>query len=342
MMLSREVARIIDANQNRAREALRVMEDYVRFVLDDPAGCAVLKQLRHDLRECLARIPAAELLGARDTPGDVGTAISTDSERKRKDAHDACVAAAKRLCEALRTMEEYAKTFDPGLSGLIEALRYRAYDVEQRVLMRGARSARFAKVRLYVLITAALCRRDWFETAAEAIAGGADCIQLREKDMDDGELLSRARRLSALCRDRGVMFVVNDRPDIAVLSGADGVHLGQTDLPPAEARRILGPDRLIGLSTHTPEQFRAAVRLAPDYLSVGPMFPSDTKPQEHVPGPSLLALAAAETSIPIVPVGGITVGNAGILRSAGAQRLCVCSAVIGAEDPRAAARALLR
>lgn len=340
-MLTRDIARILDANLNRAREALRVMEDYVRFVLDDPAGCALLKQLRHDLRECVRHVPLEELMGARDTPGDVGTGISTASERQRTDARDAFVASAKRLSEALRTIEEYAKTFDVGLAAAMESLRYRTYEAEQRVILRGTRSARFAKVRLYVLVTASMCRCDWLETAAEAIAGGADCIQLREKDLDDGELLARARRLSALCRRRGAIFIVNDRPDIALLSDADGVHLGQTDIPVPDARRILGPDRLIGLSTHTPEQFRAALRLTPDYIAVGPMFASATKPQEHVPGPSLLALAESQASVPVVPVGGISIDNAGILRQAGARRLCACSAVISSDDPRSVARALL-
>jgi thiamine-phosphate pyrophosphorylase len=340
-MLTRDIARILDANLNRAREALRVMEDYVRFVLDDPAGCAVLKQLRHDLRECVRHVSLEDLLGARDTPGDVGTGISTESERHRTDARDACVASAKRLSEALRTIEEYAKTFDAGLSAAMESLRYRAYEVEQRVIMRGTRSARFAKVRLYVLVTSSMCRRDWLETAAEAIEGGAGCIQLREKDLDDGELLARARRLSALCHERGALFMLNDRPDIAVLSDADGVHLGQADLPAADARGILGPDRLIGLSTHTAEQLGVALGLMPDYVAVGPMFASTTKPQEHVPGPSLLTLAESATSIPIVPIGGITIDNAGILRQAGARRLCVCSAVIDSDNPQSAARALL-
>jgi hypothetical protein len=130
--------------------------------------------------------------------------------------------------------------------------------------------------------------------------------------------------------------------DLALLSDADGVHLGQTDISLADARRIVGAERLIGLSTHTPEQFREAVRQAPDYIAVGPMFASSTKPQEHVPGPALLALAVGETSIPLVPVGGITPENLGILREAGGQRVCVCSAVIGADDPCAAAGRLSR
>jgi thiamine-phosphate pyrophosphorylase len=196
-------------------------------------------------------------------------------------------------------------------------------------------------VQLYVLITRTCCSRDWFETAEAAITGGADCLQLREKDLDGGELLSRARRLNELCRKHGALFIVNDRPDIAVLADADGVHVGQTDMPVVEARRILGPQRLIGISTHNEQQFRAALAGGADYIAVGPMFPSPTKPQDHVPGPDLLALAGRLTDIPIVPIGGITPENAGILRLTGARRVCVCSAVTLAADVTAAARALL-
>lgn len=338
--MNREIARIIDANLNRAREALRVMEEYARFVLDDPAGCEVVKRLRHDLAACAQQLPARALLAARDTPGDVGTAISTPSEAQRADAASVFTAAAKRLPEALRAIEEYAKVVAPAVSAGVEALRYRAYDVEQRLALRGELSGRFARTRLYVLITASLCRGDWLQVAAAAIDGGADCLQLREKGLEDLDLLERARRLAALCRERGVLFIVNDRPDLAVLSGADGVHLGQTDLPPADARRMVGPERLIGLSTHTPDQLRAAIAAGPDYIAVGPMFDSSTKPQAHIAGRELLSLAEDESTVPVVPIGGITLGNAGILAHAGARRLCVCSAVIAADDPLVAARAL--
>lgn len=337
-MLS-QVARILDANFNRAREALRVIEDYARFVQDDPASCELVKNLRHDLVGCMRRLPGDALLSARNTPGDVGTNIFTASEQCRADARDVCIAACKRLPEAFRAIEEYGKTVDARFAAEIEALRYRGYELEQRMLMRGGRSARFARTRLYVLVTEALCRRGWLETTEAAIAGGADCIQLREKQIDDGELLVRARQLAELCRGRDVLFIVNDRPDIARLAEADGVHLGQTDMSILDARRILGPDRLIGISTHDRQQFAAALTEGPDYIAVGPMFDSATKPQAHVPGPELLAHATRQTDVPIAPIGGITAENAGILREVGARRLCVCSAVISAEDVTAAARA---
>lgn len=339
--MDESIARIIDANFNRAREALRVVEDYVRFVQDDPAGCELLKNYRHDFVAQIRRLPGEELVFARNTPGDVGTSLFTASERCRADAREVCTAALKRLPEALRTIEEYVKVVDPQIAAAIESLRYRGYDLEQRVLMRGELSARMAGVRLYVLVTASMCSGNWLKTAEAVIDGGADCLQLREKSIDDGELLQRAKAMADLCRRRGVLFILNDRPDLARLAQADGVHLGQTDVSVAQARQILGPDRLIGVSTHNPGQFRAAVASRPDYIAVGPMFPSSTKPQDHVPGPDLLTLAMRETQIPIVPIGGIVEGNLEVLMQAGARRVCVCSAVISSPDPAGAARRLM-
>jgi thiamine-phosphate pyrophosphorylase len=337
--LNPDVFRILDANINRAREAVRVMEDYARFVLDDAAGSSLLKGFRHDFATAVRMLSADGLLAARDTPNDVGTAITTPAEGQRGDARDVFTAAAKRLPEALRTIEEYGKIVSPDFAARIEALRYRAYELEARIASRGERVARLAKCRLYVIVTASLCRGDWLEVTRQAIDGGAGCIQLREKGLEDGDLLRRARQLVAVCRERGVLCIINDRPDIARLADADGVHLGQTDMSVGDARRIVGADRLIGLSTHNPDQLREAIAIAPDYIAVGPMFPSTTKPQDHVPGVALLAEAVASTHIPIVPIGGIIPANLPTLRSAGASRVCVCSAVIAAEDVAAAARA---
>ena len=335
------VARIIDANFNRSREAVRVMEDYARFVLDDPASCETLKRFRHDLSTCFRVLPATSLLSARDTPGDVGTDISTNTEKTRENSQAVCVAAAKRLPEALRTIEEYAKTFDGAWAVRIESLRYRSYELEPQLLLRGDRSSRMNRVRLYVLITASMCRNDWLQTAANAIAGGAGCVQLREKNLDDGELLARAKKLAGLCHERNVLFIVNDRPDIARLADADGVHLGQTDMTVADARRIIGPDRLIGLSTHNETQFEKALAAEPDYLAVGPMFPTTTKPQDHVPGPELLRLAVGRTERPVVCIGGITRERLPVLIDAGGRCICACSAIIGADNVQTAARGLL-
>lgn len=334
------ILRIMDVNLNRAREALRVIEDYARFALDDADAARAAKKARHALGAIRDAVGADALLDARDIVGDVGRDAKVDAELERGSSADVVRAAFGRLSEAARALGEYAKVGVPAAARAAEALRYVCYELEQRVVLRGDVRRRFRKVRLYVLVSEGACRRDWFETAAAAIAGGAECIQLREKQLDDGELLARARRLRALTSERGVLLAVNDRPDIARLAGADIVHVGQGDLSVRDARHIAGAAMLVGKSTHSSEQFRAALLEEPDYVAVGPMFQSPTKPQPHVAGPETLASVRALTDVPLVAIGGITAGNVAQVREAGAGCIAVCGAVCGADDPEAAVRGL--
>ena len=339
-MYDRDSFRILDANLNRAREALRVIEDHARFALDDRDAASATKRLRHELRRIVDECGADELLSARDIVSDVGRDAKTTSELVRESAEDVVRAAFARLQEATRVLGEYAKIVAPAAAVIAEAIRYDAYALEQRTVLRGDLRRRFRAVRLYTIVTAAMCKGDWLETAEAAIAGGATCIQIREKGLCDAELLARARKLRELTRAKGVLFVVNDRADIARLAAADGVHVGQDDLSVADARRIVGGRALVGKSTHTIEQFEAALDENPDYLAVGPMFQSTTKPQEHVAGPETLAAARELTDLPIVAIGGITLDNAGEIASGGAGTLAVCSAVIGAQDAESAAASI--
>jgi thiamine-phosphate pyrophosphorylase len=334
------IARILDANLNRARESLRVIEDFVRFGADDAALSSSLKHVRHDLAAAARRLDAGALLAARDTPGDVGTSIDTESERTRGSPDDVVVSAFKRLSEALRVLAEYGKTVDAEFAAMIEQLRYRCYDAEGRVRFEPWRQRRFGEVRLYVLMTEALCSGDWMRVAEQAIDGGAQCLQLREKDLSDAELLRRAHALRELTRLRGALLVVNDRPDIARLVEADGVHLGQEDVSVAAARRIVGQRIFVGKSTHSLDQARAALAEQPDYVAVGPMFPSTTKPQDQLAGPTVLAAVLAATDRPHAAIGGITVENVGELTAVGCRCIAVCSAVISQSDVRGAAAAL--
>ena len=332
--------RILDANLNRAREALRVLEEYARFGLDDTALTQALKDLRHELTDCLPMPLREQLPAYRDIVGDVGTALQAEGEYRRTDLTAVVRAAAHRLSEALRVLEEYAKTTDAKPAATFESLRYRGYEVERRLLLHVAAREHFVRVRLYVLLTAELCKRDWFATAEAVLKGGADCLQLREKELEDRELLARAQRLAELCHRRGAWLIVNDRPDIAAVSGADGVHLGQDDLPVSAARRVLPAGALVGVSTHNRAQLEAAAAQAPDYLAVGPMFASDTKPQDVIAGPKMLKAARQVSALPLVAIGGITCENAAAVLTAAPCCLCVCAAVVGQDDPEAAARAL--
>ncbi|MBL0927720.1 MAG: thiamine phosphate synthase [Phycisphaerales bacterium] len=346
--------RLIDANANRAREALRVMEDVARFGLDHQPLCRTLKNIRHDLAAALARLPEGLLIAHRDTPGDVGTAVSTPAEVRRSGLRDAAVAAGKRLSEALRAIEEGCKALAascPGAAGAaaaVEQLRYRGYDAE-RTLALALGTGRGRQFRLCVLLTESLCaHHPWPEVARLAMDGGADCLQLREKSLTDRELLSRARRLVGLAKPRGVAVFVNDRPDVALLAGADGVHLGQTDMSVAEARRIFGFELLVGVSTTTIDQARAARGDGADLCGVGPMFATTTKASPggrtdgSVAGPAFLReyLAADPPLPPHLAIGGIGLVNVGQVAAAGARGVAASAAVCSAADPLAAAAEL--
>jgi thiamine-phosphate pyrophosphorylase len=197
-------------------------------------------------------------------------------------------------------------------------------------------------VRLYVLITESLCKRAWIEVAEQAILGGADCLQLREKNLEGSELLKRAHQLVELCRRHNVLCIVNDRPDIAVLSGADGVHLGQADLPVLQVRKLVGRSKLIGVSTHNIGQAKRAVLDGADYIGIGPVFRSSTKPRDILPGLGFALQVASEVTIPAVAIAGITIGNVDEVLATGIRAVAVTAAVIGADDPREAARTLKR
>ncbi len=354
--------RIIDANVNRAREALRVMEEYARLGLDDASLSAAIKETRHTLAQVVgefegrtghdspsesARAKAhgsgdheRSLIRARDIVGDVGCDVGTPTEYERADAMHVAKAAGKRLSEALRAVEEYGKTIDSAFAAAVEKIRYQGYELERRLNVTMNARGRFGHVRLYVIITESLCRGDWFATAEAALDGGAGCLQLREKGFSDCELLGRAKRLCDLCHSHDAVFIVNDRPDIASLCGADGVHLGQDDMPLSAVRRIVPSGCLVGVSTHDMEQVKAAAAEAPDYIAVGPMFQTPTKPQDHIAGPQMLAAARKLTSLPLVAIGGIDKHNAVEVLSAGADCICVCAAVIAQPDVAGAASGL--
>lgn len=336
-----DVARILDACGNRAREGLRVLEDYVRFVLDDTFLSGALKQLRHDLTAALARLAPELLLASRETQHDVGTTLRTTAEEERSSLREVVTANLKRLQEALRSLEEYGKILDAGLGRDLEQIRYRAYTLERALVLGSSARQRLQGALLQVLVSGTRGLDALHTTIAEAAAGGAHIIQLRAKDVTDRELLERARQARRSTRAAHVLFIVNDRPDIARLVEADGVHLGQDDLPVREARKLLGPEALIGVSTHNLRQVRQAILDGASYLGVGPTFPSSTKTFAEFPGTDFVRLALAETSLPAFVIGGITTATIAEAVAAGARRVAVGAAVADADDPRGTTEALV-
>lgn len=337
-----DLGRILDASANRAREGLRVVEDYTRFVLDDPGLTRRLKEVRHRLAEALGGFDPDLLIGARDTREDVGTHIMTRTEQVRENPRAVLTANLKRTQEALRTLEEYGKLVDVWLAGRFEVLRYDVYTLEKLVLSAVQAYRSLGDARLMVLVGGLRTMGDLTWIVGEALAGGADVIQLREKGLTDRELLKRAREVRLLTAQAKARFILNDRPDLARLAGADGVHLGQDDMTVREGRRIVGPNLLIGVSTHDRAQLDAAVLSGAAYLGVGPVFPSETKEfsEPELAGLAYVQAAAETTSLPWFAIGGITEQNLPRVLDAGAMRVAVSAAVVRADRPRRAAARL--
>lgn len=188
-----------------------------------------------------------------------------------------------------------------------------------------------------------LCTPDRPDLAAflgACIDGGVDVVQLRDKHLDARPLLDRARLAAGVCAGSGVPFVLNDRPDLALEAGADGVHVGQDDAPPALARRILGPDAIVGLSTHAPAELDAAAGEPADYLSAGPVAATPTKPGRPGTGLGYLAEVAARATVPWFVTGGVTPETVPAMVAAGARRFVVVRWLTEATDPRSAAQLL--
>jgi thiamine-phosphate pyrophosphorylase len=330
--------RLIDANLNRLSEGLRLLEDVSRFILSDATLSARLKELRHRLSEGNPSIRTA-LLSVRDSAEDVG-AFAADA-MQRSGVPDIVAANARRVTESLRVLEEFSKlphsTLDPET---FKQARFAMYDIEReltgKVLRRGRRIQ-----GLYLIIDPdMLGRRDEAEVCRQALRGGAKVVQLRDKKRGRRDVLESARRLREVCRESDVPFIVNDYADIVISSAADGLHLGQDDLPLPEARRMLPIDRLIGCTARTVEQAQRAEAEGADYVAVGAMYPTTSKDQPQVVGLERLRQVRESVSLPLVAIGGINTDNASDVMNAGADAVAVMSAVIQADDIEKAARGI--
>ena len=333
-------ARLIDANLNRANEAARVVEDTARFVMDHAGLANAAKSLRHRMQSAVEALglDARAMLAARDTAGDVGTELVGAHEHRRASAAELLRANFQRLEQALRVLEEYAKLLKKS-GAAFEGVRYDAYTLEKDFASPPARPAMLDDKRVMVLVGTAHTKRgtpaEVVRLTREILKGGCRLIELREKCLSSAEFLALARELRALTRKAHAVLIINDRADIAKASAADGVHLGLDDLPIEDARRILGPSKLIGLTAHSVAELRDAESRGADYVGVGTMFKSPTKPDLLVRGPRELIPAAARCAVPCYAIGGITRANLDALLKLGATCVAVGSAITSARNPAA-------
>ena len=341
------VLRLLDATLDRAREGLRVVEDWCRFGMDRADLVARLK----DLRQRLGLLHQNRYKQARHTAGDVAAGMAHPAQEQRLQPEQVLAANCGRVQEALRVLEEFGRGVDPQLVAEAAAIRYALYDLEVELLRAAGsgeqRRRQLRDCRLY-LVTSPSPRLE--AVVESALQGGVRLVQYRAKEgsqapdgqpITDAVRLEQARALRQLCSRHGALFLVNDRIDIALAVDADGVHLGQGDLPPALARQLLGPERLIGRSTHAISQLRQAVADGCDYVGVGPVNATPTKPGREPVGLDYVRQAAAESPIPFFAIGGIEPASLAAVQAAGGERVAVVRAITDAPDPAQASRELL-
>ncbi|MCA9214476.1 MAG: thiamine phosphate synthase [Planctomycetales bacterium] len=332
-----EFFRVLDANGNRAAEGFRVVEDYARFILDDRILSSKCKQLRHSLCECLQSPSLDGMVMLRDASADVGRTISTELEYERSDAASIAKANLARVQQAMRSLEEYSKPIDANLAQRCEQLRYQAYELELALLAAGNGMAKLQNSLLYVLIDVAGTESEFRERVARIISQPghlrADIVQIRDKNASTRELIERCQIFRETAADSDTMLIVNDRPDIARIAHADGVHLGQDDMTIHQARTIVGVDCLIGVSTHNVGQVEAAIASGANYIGVGPTFRSSTKQFDAFTGVELLQSVSEMTSIPAFAIGGIHENNLDAVIQAGFHRVAVSAAISQADYP---------
>jgi thiamine-phosphate pyrophosphorylase len=335
--------RIADANLNRIGEGLRVLEEFARLSLNDAGLTQRLKDLRHRMVHIDSQLQQ-ELLLARDAAGDVGADMAAEGQEKPQDITGKIAANARRVQESLRVMEELARGSGHGLEPEVyRKARFTIYTIEQELLAGMLRQEKVAKLAgLYAIIDTGLLRgRSYNEVAAQVIQGGARIIQLRDKVGGIREFLTAANELKKICEKNDILFIINDSLEAALAAEADGLHVGQDDLPVATARRLLPVDKILGASARTVAEAKKAWEDGADYLGVGAMYATATKAAAEVVGPGRIKEIKSAVNLPVVAIGGINNDNAGEVMRAGADAAAVISAVMGAADVEEATRQMV-
>ncbi len=325
----KRISQLIDANLDRAREGLRVMEDWCRFGLNRSDFSIQIKNWRQQLGVHHHNIYRK----ARLISNDPAMGVSHPLQQVRSTPEAVFIANSSRVQEALRVIEEFTRITDPKLCEIATKIRYETYEIEIKVLntTEGRDKRKVLNDCSIYLITKN--RNNLEEIVIQALKAGVKIVQYREKFLNDNEQISQAKGLASLCKKYNSLFIVNDRIDIALAVDADGIHLGQEDIPTKIAREILGAEKIIGRSTHCLEDIKNAEEEGCDYIGIGPIFPSETKKQLHPIGIDCLRKGLSSTLLPAFAIGGINQSNINKLNKLNNLRIAVSDAIINSNDP---------
>ncbi|MEC7709588.1 MAG: thiamine phosphate synthase [Planctomycetota bacterium] len=332
--------RTLDASANRSAEAVRVLEDILRFCLNDAFLSQEAKAIRHELAVIFAQEDFQARIQLRDVLRDVGASSTASKSPPRTELRHVFAANAARASQSIRSLEECSRVVMPRATTGFEQLRYRIYTLEKAAMTIIRSQKMFADIRLCVLLDVDQTQAEFKTLVGQLLDAGVRMIQLRDKKASTALLCERADTMLQQVRQHAekkagkrCLVLINDRADVAVAVNADGVHLGETDLPVNLARKVCGHEFIIGRTAHSIDEAKQAVREGVDYLGVGPCYPSNTKQFEYFASDAFLRDVSKEIQLPIFGIGGIASDNINRLIHLGVTRVAIASSITGAADP---------
>ncbi len=330
------IAQLIDANLDRAREGLRVLEDWCRFGLKREDFSISIK----DWRQQLGAYHHSIYRNARLTSSDPAMGVSHPLQKKRSTPEQIVIANSSRVQEALRVIEEFTRITDPNLSQIATNIRYKTYEIEIKII-----KSKKGNYRREILEASSIClitsnTESLQEIVLQALKTGIRIVQYREKALIDSKRIDQAKALASLCREHNSLFIVNDRIDISLAVNADGVHLGQEDMPTEIARKLLGPEKIIGRSTHCLKDIKKAEHEGCDYIGIGPVFASKTKKDLKPLGIDYLRKGLMATNLPAFAIGGINISNINQIHQMNKIKIAVANAIMNSNSPTLAIKSL--
>ena len=332
--------RTLDASANRSAEAVRVLEDILRFCLNDAFLSQEAKAIRHELAVIFSREDFQPRIRLRDVLRDVGVSTTVAKTPPRTEMKHVFAANAARASQSIRSLEECSRLVVPAVTTAFEQLRYRIYTLEKAAMTTIISENRLADISLCVLLDVDRPKTEFKTLVGQLLAAGVNMIQLRDKKANTSLLCERTKTITQQARQyaestagKKCIVLVNDRADVAVAANADGVHLGETDLPVNLARKVCGHEFIIGRTAHSIAEAKQAVLDGADYLGVGPCYPSNTKQFKEFATDTFLRDVSEEIRLPVFAIGGITADNLDRLVRLGVKRVAIASSITDAADP---------